>query len=1148
MLSQHARNGASVRRIASLRSLRSPPSSVASQTSPVTFVRNYVISKHYRPRRRLGAESRPNILQERSLATAVDDYKYNGLSYGHMASPTLPPFQTSPPRISTSASFDPSSLLVIPQSMTPKPYTKVSITGIPGDVEDLLPVFDACIRVGKMDRAALVLKRFNQMGHMPGEERILLHNRYLRVSLQHLLATPDRQQAELLHKWYELQIRGHNLPHTAETIACMLKASLLSERGLRLKRLVLRYMGMAPGESGLQVLSMADILSDEDLAVITSICPTYNFVGETDEMDADFMDSEVDIENSDIGIESSIPSVVPELTPTPQRGHGLASLKLGLSFLSQLQEADMSRLSQDERRKIQVRLERDTISTAIEKWRLENKAMQQMGISTVVGSGKHEGSLTHDLGTWLEAMVEKLKEEFALVEVSENKAIKNDQDLARCIYGPILQQSDPARLAAVTILSVMNGGATDGADKGLMVLKMVRSISRLVQEDLQLQQKTASSKEQKKRKVEMNTAMADAEPPKIPGNYEAKRWADVRIITPAPETETGIEQNLQETWSMQLRAQVGSILLKTLIETAKIKVTVTHPTTSELVSQNQPAFTHAYQPRKGKKVGLIRLNPNLVTKLKREPIGDYLAKHLPMIVEPKPWKRFDQGGFMESKVKLVRMKDGDAEQRLYTNAAIKRGDMKQVFKGLDVLGKTAWKINKKMLDVMIEAWNSGDAVANLPALDPKLELPAEPDSSADPLVRRAWARSVKLVENERSGLHSERCYMNLQLEIARALRNQTVYFPHNVDYRGRAYPMPTYLNHMGADHTRGLLKFAKGKELGARGLRWLKIHLANVYGLDKSSFDEREAFANEHLDKIRESAANPLNGSRWWLEAEDPWQCLSACFELSEAYELPDPTKFVSNLPVHQDGTCNGLQHYAALGGDSWGAKQVNLEPGERPADVYTAVADLVKAAIAKDVERGDELGKVMEGKVTRKVVKQTVMTNVYGVTFAGAKKQVCKQIDALYPNLHKECGIPHLILSTYIARHIFNALATMFRGAHDIQDWLGQIGGRVCRALTPAQIQEIAKDYELAQKGDSTKKSPRNKKAGLDELIPQFRSTVIWTTPLRMPVVQPYRKNALKEIRTCMQSFAYPIGDQTDPVNRRKQLQGFPQIGRAHV
>jgi DNA-directed RNA polymerase len=32
-------------------------------------------------------------------------------------------------------------------------------------------------------------------------------------------------------------------------------------------------------------------------------------------------------------------------------------------------------------------------------------------------------------------------------------------------------------------------------------------------------------------------------------------------------------------------------------------------------------------------------------------------------------------------------------------------------------------------------------------------------------------------------------------------------------------------------------------------------------------------------------------------------------------------------MHIHQDGSCNGLQHYAALGRDIEGANQVNLAP-----------------------------------------------------------------------------------------------------------------------------------------------------------------------------------------------------------------------------
>jgi DNA-directed RNA polymerase len=63
---------------------------------------------------------------------------------------------------------------------------------------------------------------------------------------------------------------------------------------------------------------------------------------------------------------------------------------------------------------------------------------------------------------------------------------------------------------------------------------------------------------------------------------------------------------------------------------------------------------------------------------------------------------------------------------------------------------------------------------------------------------------------------------------------------------------------MGDDLSRGLLMFAEGKPLGKKGLRWLKIHLSNVFGYDKAPFDDRETFATEHLTEIYDSAENPL--------------------------------------------------------------------------------------------------------------------------------------------------------------------------------------------------------------------------------------------------------------------------------------------------
>ena len=131
------------------------------------------------------------------------------------------------------------------------------------------------------------------------------------------------------------------------------------------------------------------------------------------------------------------------------------------------------------------------------------------------------------------------------------------------------------------------------------------------------------------------------------------------------------------------------------------------------------------------------------------------------------------------------------------------------------------------------------------------------------------------------------------------------------------------------------------------------------------------------------------------------------------------------SLPVHQDGTCNCLQHYAALGGDALSAAQVNLAMADRSSNVHTYVARMdlerghksyitrmVEKSIAEDLEKGHEYAKLLSGKIARKVVKQTVcalltqrdgdnvltegdqvMTTVYGVTFIGAREQIERQL-----------------------------------------------------------------------------------------------------------------------------------------------------------
>lgn len=81
--------------------------------------------------------------------------------------------------------------------------------------------------------------------------------------------------------------------------------------------------------------------------------------------------------------------------------------------------------------------------------------------------------------------------------------------------------------------------------------------------------------------------------------------------------------------------------------------------------------------------------------------------------------------------------------------------------------------------------------------------------------------------------------------------DDVIYFPHNMDFRGRTYPIPPHLNHMGSDISRGLLTFAEGKPLGRDGINWLKVHIANLLGVDKISFEERIAYVDNHMQQIQ---------------------------------------------------------------------------------------------------------------------------------------------------------------------------------------------------------------------------------------------------------------------------------------------------------
>ncbi|KAL3475665.1 hypothetical protein BJX99DRAFT_154158 [Aspergillus californicus] len=1076
-----------------LSSLQSPSSSASQETRP----------------------RRPSFQSSRSLATAADhatieqqsyfeNQPYASESRGHQQwSSLFPPLD---------AEFDPSSLVIVDHAMLTKPKTVRKIKGIGGDEDELMANFDLSLRVSQFERATALLNRLREY-HAPDSPKYLaLHNLYLQTIVSQVHITRQHDLGFQMQRWFEVDMPFAGVKPDATTFALMIRMALRLFHGYKRDRNVRRYWAFAKQAGVEEEVLGVPILSEIELGELSEICSS-----DLRRVAIDSIDPKTEHDTTPETDE------IPDIRPVEQKGLGLRSLQGSISMFSKppipLKTDDAGVESKDLYNiRRQHDLEKDVMQIALDRWRKEIEDLEKLGPSVTLGNKR----LATIMSQWHIDLTARLRAEVKLIHEEGRKQARTVEQKERSDYGIFLLALDPEKLAALTILTVMGYMIRGGFEKGCKLSSLILGIGNDLYGEV-IAQKTIQKARSAGTRLQRSRILKEL----FIGHSKAEHHAQW------PKLVEKFEQDEPDAvWGPAVKAKVGASLLSFLYEVAKTPVSVGKDGQADPKSRKvimQPALQHSYQIALGKRCGYMHVHPELVKIVRQEPNSAFLGRHLPMVCQPKPWEGYKEGGYYLHHNKIIRTTSSDSLQPAYVKAALENNGLEQIRQSLDVLGQTAWKINRDVFNVMLEAWNTGDAVADLAPLEPNLPTPPKPSPDQGYDAQRKWNNLTRDIENQRSGLHSQRCFQNFQIEVARAYLNETFYLPHNMDFRGRAYPLPPYLNQMGADNSRGLLLFSEGKPLGQRGMSWLKVQIANLFGYDKGSFQEREQFTTDHIDDVLDSANNGLRGRRWWLAAEDPWQCLAACFELRNALQHPVPTEYLSRLPIHQDGSCNGLQHYAALGGDKAGAKQVNLEPSDRPSDVYTGVSDFVRESISRDAATGDPLAKVFEGKVTRKVVKQTVMTNVYGVTFMGALKQVRKQLSDHYPELsvdmNKNGGL-------YITRKVFEALGSLFNGAHDIQYWLGDCAARIATSVSPAQVEEITKEA-LSPKKPSVKRS--------GDPTRHFKSTLIWTTPLGLPVVQPYRKREARRITTAFQdiNIIEPRSDQ--PISKRKQLQAFP-------
>ncbi|XP_076941811.1 DNA-directed RNA polymerase 2, chloroplastic/mitochondrial-like [Bidens hawaiensis] len=690
------------------------------------------------------------------------------------------------------------------------------------------------------------------------------------------------------------------------------------------------------------------------------------------------------------------------------------------------------------------------------------------------------------------------------------KRISQDQDLCRkgklrAAYAPYFDLLPADKMAVITMHKIMGLIMTGGENGCARVVSASCSVGEAIEQEIRIHnflEKTRTKKAAKD--LNNKDKVSDVSKEQEGLHKKVTKLMKKQKLQAVGRIVKGYDDS--KPWSQPVKAQVGSHLIELLLQSAYIQ-----PQADQLGGDTppdfRPAFVHTYRTsvkggqNSGRRYGVIECDP-LVHKGLERASKHVVMPYMPMLIPPVKWTDYDKGAYLFLPSYIMRI-HGAKQQREVLKRTPKE-NMQMVLDALDTLGNTKWRVNKRVLPVVDRIWSSGGRLAGLVDCH-DIPLPEKPDTEDEEQLKK-WKWKVKRINKENRERHSQRCDVELKLTVARKMKEEAGFFyPHNLDFRGRAYPMHPHLNHLGSDLCRGILEFAEGRPLGGSGVRWLKIHLANLYagGVDKLSLEGRIAFTESHLDEIFDSADRPLDGGQWWLNAEDPFQCLAVCIGLAEALRSPSPETVVSFIPVHQDGSCNGLQHYAALGRDKLGASAVNLVEGERPADVYSGIAASVLDTVKRDAQLDPvsfpdaKHAQLLINQVDRKLVKQTVMTSVYGVTYIGARDQIKRR---LQERSNIDVDDAELFgAACYAAKITLAAIGEMFEAARNIMNWLGE-----CAKLIASENQPMR-----------------------------------WTTPLGLPVVQPYRVHGRHLVSTSLQALT--LQHETEKVMVRRQRTAFP-------
>lgn len=349
-------------------------------------------------------------------------------------------------------------------------------------------------------------------------------------------------------------------------------------------------------------------------------------------------------------------------------------------------------------------------------------------------------------------------------------------------------------------------------------------------------------------------------------------------------------------------------------------------------------------------------------------MAELSVMYRPIVIPPKPWVGLNEGGYWDPKLKQPFIRNS----RKINNRTHGPKAIPKVYESVNKVQATAFTVNNFVLDVANELAETDlcfkkffESLPERPHSDRTKNLQAtieecEKALGITPEKRKEegkgfskWVKDMllkitngekyktkqkleearfKLVQyikwrKEMTSKKSKNRVISTAIKVANEYRHfKHLYFPHNLDWRGRMYPMCSGLTTQGVTLQKALIKFGSGKAIGTKeALYWLMVHTANTFGMDKKSWQDRIKWTVMNSDLIMRVAEDPIANKEDWMHSDEPWLFLAACEQMRKYYK--DGLDAVVDIAIPMDGTCNGAQHYAAMTRDLKGAYAVNVAP-----------------------------------------------------------------------------------------------------------------------------------------------------------------------------------------------------------------------------